>query len=651
MCGISGALQTGVTHEAWCARLEKMARALQHRGPDDAGMWCDPEAGVGFAHRRLAIVDLSPAGHQPMLSACGRFVMVFNGEIYNYQALRKTLEASDHALMTPWRGHSDTEVILEAIRQWGLEKALAHCNGMFALALWDRQERVLSLARDRLGEKPLYYGWQGATFMFGSELKALKVHPDFYGEIQRDALTLLMRYSYIPAPHSIYQGIYKLLPGTLLRVAPQHAPQVTCTAYWSAQESVEAGVAHPLLEHDTQAVTQLDTLLRDAVRLRMIADVPLGAFLSGGIDSSVIVALMQAQSSRPIKTFSIGFHEGAYNEAGYARLVAEALGTDHTEFYVTPEQAMTVIPQLPALYDEPFADASQIPTFLVSQLARTHVTVSLSGDGGDELFGGYNRYVWSERLWKRLAWIPAGLRQVLAHGVASIAPTQWDRWFARAERYLPQAWRQNVPGDRLHKLAEVLAVTSPTAMYHGLVSQWKHPERVVLAAHEPSTTFAHATDIPTTLPVAQWMMFVDLVSYLPDDILVKLDRASMGVSLEARVPFLDHRVVDFAWRIPLQMKLRHGQGKWLLRQVLYRYVPQALVERPKAGFGVPLDAWLRGPLREWSEALLSTQRLRTEGFFNPQIIRDKWESHLSGQRNWYTRLWNVLMFQAWLDAQ
>jgi asparagine synthase (glutamine-hydrolysing) len=651
MCGISGFLQAGLAPEEWPGRLQNMAQVMRHRGPDDRGEWYDAEAGVGLAHRRLAIVDLSPAGHQPMHSVCGRFVIAFNGEIYNHLEIRKSLDMHSPSTRATWRGHSDTEVMLTAISQWGLEEALACFNGMFAFALWDRQERVLCLARDRLGEKPLYYGWMGRAFLFGSELKALKTHPHFRMEIDRNAVALFMRYNCIPAPYSIYQGILKLPPGTLLRIQPHDGARAELVSYWSARAVVDQGVTRPFAGMAEQAIDHLDTLLREAVSLRMVADVPLGAFLSGGVDSSTIVALMQAQSQRPIKTFSIGLHQTAYDEAQHAKQVAHHLGTEHTELYVTPAEAMAVIPHLPTLYDEPFADSSQIPTFLVSQLARQQVTVTLSGDGGDELFGGYNRYFWGRSLWHTLAWFPQPLRRLAARLLTAVAPACWEQWFRQCGRWLPAKMQQRTPGDKLHKLADVLAVDGPEALYQGLVSHWKHPAMLVSQAQEPLTpAFGHVT-WNDQLNFTQLMMYLDLISYLPDDILVKVDRASMAVSLEARVPFLDHRVVEFAWHLPLSMKLRHGQGKWLLRQVLYKYIPRTLIERPKSGFGIPLDAWLRGPLRDWGEALLSEQRLRQEGFFNPLLVREKWQEHLSGKRNWQHHLWDVLMFQAWLEAQ
>ncbi len=623
---------------------QQMSYTLLHRGPDDGGIWVDAEVGIALGFRRLSILDLSSEGHQPMHSVSGRYVIVFNGEIYNFLELRQELEALGHY----FRGHSDTEVMLASFSQWGLEGAIERFNGMFAFALWDRQERVLYLGRDRLGEKPLYYGCVGQTFLFGSELKALKAYPRFRAEINRDALALFVRHSCIPAPYSIYKGIYKLPPGTVLTWKGDG--DLTVIPYWSAKEAAELGVAKPFVGSESEAVARLEALLQEAVALRMVADVPLGAFLSGGIDSSTVVALMQTQSSQPVKTFSIGFYEESYNEAKDAKAVAQHLGTDHTELYVTPEEAIAVIPKLPSLYDEPFSDSSQIPTFLVSQLAKQRVSVTLSGDGGDELFGGYNRYFWGRSIWQKIGWMPQSFRQVAAHALTTLSPQIWEQLFTGMGSLLPTQLRQRQPGYKLHKLAEILAVDSPESMYRGLVSHWKKPESLVLGSLEPATTLTNPQKWARLADFTQRMIFLDTVTYLPDDILTKVDRASMGVSLEARVPFLDHRLVEFAWRIPLEMKIRNGQGKWLLRQVLYRHVPQKLIERPKMGFGIPIDDWLRGPLRDWAETLLDEKRLREEGFFNPQPIREKWTEHLSGERNWQYYLWDVLMFQAWLTA-
>ena len=650
MCGISGLLDTSHQlgkHQLEAAVLE-MVNTLRHRGPDDSGAWADARTGIALGHRRLAIVDLSPEGHQPMLSACGRYVISFNGEVYNFEALRCELESLGYA----FRGHSDTEVMLAGISQWGLYSAVQRFNGMFAFALWDREERQLHLVRDRLGEKPLYYGWGGKTFLFGSELKALRAHPHFRAELNRDALCLYMRRQYIPAPYSIYEGISKVQPGMIVTIngnKPTAPPRIT--AYWSAQAAAERGVAEPFAGSDQEAVSHLDELLRDAIKLRMRADVPLGAFLSGGLDSSTIVALMQAQSERPVQTFTIGFHEASYNEADSAKAVARHLRTAHTELYVRPEEAMAVIPRLPILYDEPFSDSSQIPTFLISQLARRDVTVSLSGDGGDELFGGYSRYLWGRKLWKAVGWMPLGLRTLAARFLTARSPESWETMFARVGPMLPETIKQRNPGEKVHKLAELLRTELPEMLYLTLVSHWADPASVVLNASEPSTVLTDRAQWARLPDFAQRMMYLDQMTYLPDDILVKVDRASMGVSLEARVPFLDHRVVEFAWQLPLSLKIRRGQAKWLLRQLLYRYVPKALVERPKMGFGVPLDVWLRGPLREWAEELLDEKRLRDQGFFDPNPIRALWADHLSGRGNWQYHLWDVLMFQAWLEHE
>ena len=648
MCGIAGILNDQHSGDTLAADAGRMADTLAHRGPDDAGIWTEPEAGLALAHRRLSILDLSPEGHQPMASACGRFLIVFNGEVYNFRELRRELEQSGQ---TRWHGHSDTEVMLAAIATWGMEAALRRFVGMFAFALWDRKTRTLTLARDRLGEKPLYYGRQGGTFLFGSELKALRAHPDFRGEIDRNALAMMLRYAYIPAPFSIYRDIGKLPPGSYLTLSYQGPWDAEPVTYWSAREAAERGEADPFTGTEQEAADELERRLGTSVGGQMVADVPLGAFLSGGVDSSTIVALMQAQSSRPVRTFSIGFWEPAFNEAEHAKAVARHLGTDHTELYVTPEQALGVIPRIPTLYDEPYGDSSQIPTFLVSELARRHVTVSLSGDGGDELFGGYNRYFWATNIWRRLGWAPQALRGALAGALTTASPAAWDRLFRALKPLLPGALRYANPGDKVHKVSEILAVRHPEEIYWGLVSLWKEPEAVVPGSREPATVLNDPAGWPDLAEFQQRMMYLDQVTYLPDDILVKVDRAAMGVSLETRVPLLDHRVVEFAWRLPLSMKIRGGERKRLLRHVLYRHVPKELIERPKMGFGIPLAEWLRGPLREWSEALLDQARLEREGWFAPEPIRNHWAEHLSGRRNWSYYLWNILVFQAWLESQ
>lgn len=650
MCGIAGFMGGRLAKaDERAAVLTAMADRIRHRGPDDGDVWCDADTLVGFGHRRLAIVDLSPAGHQPMKAASGRYVIAYNGEIYNHLELRRELEQAGAA--PQWRGHSDTETLLAGIDAWGIDATLSRAVGMFAIALWDRQTRVLTLARDRIGEKPLYYGWQGTasarSFLFGSELKALHAHPAFEKRINRDALCVYMRHNDVPGEHSIYQGIHKLLPGHLLEVS-LHRPQPVLRSYWSGAQAALQGAREPFAGSADEAVDALEGLLSNAVRQQMMGDVPLGAFLSGGVDSSTIVALMQAQSSQPIRTFSIGFHDDVYNEAEHAKAVASHLGTDHTELYVTAEQAMAVIPRLPTLYDEPFADSSQIPTYLVSELARRRVTVSLSGDAGDELFCGYNRYQITASLWRRLSAVPSSVRSAAAWLLTRVSPRSLNRLAASH----PGAARWANIGEKIHKGAGVMAAGSSAELYLGMVSQWQTPRDIVVGGVEPATMLTGAAPEFDGLGEVERMMALDLLTYLPDDILTKVDRAAMGTSLETRVPFLDHRVVEFAWKLPLDYKLRQeGAGyttKWVLRQVLYRHVPRTLIERPKMGFGVPIDSWLRGPLRDWAEDLLSEQRLRREGMLNPAPIRQKWQEHLSGQRNWQHPLWCVLMFQAWL---
>ena len=648
MCGFAGLLGPPGAAEERLATARRMAATLVHRGPDDEGSWADPQGEVAFGFRRLSILDLTPEGHQPMTSPDGRYTVVFNGEIYDFAALREELERRGHR----FRGHSDTEVLLAAIVEWGLEAALPRLWGMFAFALWDDRERALHLVRDRMGKKPLYFGWQGRTLLFGSELKALRAHPDFAAPIDRDALASYLRFCYVPAPRSIHRGIYKLAPAGWITLRPGRPGELPATRhYWHPATIALAGERDPSRLSDADAAGALEELLEDAVRLRCVADVPLGAFLSGGIDSSTVVALMQAQSARKVRTFTIGFNLAEYDESAHARAVAAHLGTDHTELQVTPEETRAVIPRLPALYDEPFADASQIPTFLVSQLARTQVTVALSGDGGDELFGGYHRYVTGTRLWSSLGRVPRRLRQGVVLAIEAVPPAAWDRVGWLADRALPAARRGLITGNRVHKLATVLGVPDLDAMYLRLVSTWPDPSSVVRDGGEPEGPLPWRGAAAALEAPAHRMMLLDLLGYLPDDILVKVDRASMGVSLEARAPLLDHRVAEFAWRLPVRQKIRGGEGKWLLRRVLERHVPRSLFERTKRGFGIPIDAWLRGPLRGWATDLLSEQRLKREGFFRPQPVQRALREHLDGARNRQFQLWTVLMFQAWREAQ
>lgn len=649
MCGIAGFLDFNreSSKNELQAVTSRMVNTLVHRGPDDGGVWLDAAAGIALGHRRLSILDVSPAGHQPMESGSGRYVIVYNGELYNFLDLRKELEQSKGGLAA-FHGRSDTEVMLACFDRYGVKASLQRFNGMFALALWDREVRVLHLCRDRMGEKPLYYGWLGKVFLFGSELKALRAYPGFSAEIDREALTLYLRHNYVPSPYSIYKGVFKLPPGTLLSLASEERHGSVPSPYWSLKEVAESGVRDPFRGTEREALEQLDELLRNSVKLRMLSDVPLGALLSGGVDSSTITALMQAQSPVPIKTFSIGLWEREYDEAKDAAKVAKHLATTHTELHVTPTEAMAVIPKLPLIYDEPFADSSQIPTFLVSQLARKQVTVGLSGDGGDELFGGYTRHVWSAVIWNKVRILPAAARRTAATAITSLSPQTWDSLFRGVKPFLPIRMQHRLPGQKLHKLARILQSRDLKSVYLGLISHWDDPASLVIGAEELAA-FPTRVDEWADLPdFSQQMMFLDAVTFLPDDILTKVDRASMAVSLEMRVPLLDHRVVEFAWRLPASMKNRNHQGKWLLRQLLYRYVPPALVSGPKSGFSIPLEVWLRGPLREWAESLLAEDQLKSGGYFHSQVIRERWAEHLSGLGTSQHALWGVLMFQAWL---
>lgn len=628
MCGIAGFMCSSDINRIYETPdiVVSMLDTLKRRGPDGSGYYINDEPKVILCHTRLAIVDLSDAGQQPMHSQCGRYVIAFNGEIYNHLELRQLLANNSEI---SWRGHSDTETLLACFSEWGIDKTLQLCVGMFAIALWDKKENRLTLARDRVGEKPLYWGWQNDVLLFGSELKALKAHPSFNAEISRDALCLLLRHNYIPAPHTIYQGIHKLQPGHYLSVELSgNERKETLHQYWSYEKVVQEGLANPFSGSPDQAVKHLESLIAQSINGQLISDVPLGAFLSGGIDSSLIVSIMQSLSSTPVKTFSIGFDDKKYDEAIFASEVASHLGTEHTEMYVSDKDILDVIPLLPEVYCEPFADSSQLPTYLVSKMARQHVTVALSGDAGDELFGGYTPYRFTPKYWNYARNIPLPIRKL-------------------ASRYIDM-----LPvNPKVKKLIECMAAQNPQLFYRNIISHWLNSEEVVKGSNEPSTAFNHSTSFPDNGGYVDWMMSVDAQVYMADDILVKVDRAAMYNSLETRVPLLDHRVIEFAWQLPTTLKIRDGVGKWPLREILYKRVPKSMIERPKKGFSVPLASWLRGPLRDWAEHLISYHRLEDEGYFNAAAVRSCWSQHIQGKADYSRKLWSILMFQSWLEKQ
>ena len=620
--------------------LATMGATLHHRGPDSSGEWCDERLGVGLAHRRLSIQDLSPLGHQPMHSQSDRYVIAFNGEIYNFLELQKELVSKG----CTFRGNSDTEVMLAAFDTWGVRRVLERFVGMFAFALWDKQEELIILARDRIGEKPLYYGWQNKAFLFGSELKALRKHHAWQNDINRDAMTLLLRHNYIPAPHSIFTSIKKLIPGTFLVLNTRTQADYIET-YWSSREVFQSGLDNPLKLDPVEIVDNLEEKLLTSIKRQMIADVPIGAFLSGGIDSSTIVALMQSIGSSPVKTFTIGFHESEHNEAEYARAISEVLGTDHTELYVTPKQALEVIPQLPLIYDEPFADSSQIPTYLVAKLARNEVTVSLSGDAGDELFCGYPHYFKTMKYWRKLQKYPEYLRHVVGNIIKNVPEVLLDYTLGNILKYLSTRSHYHA-GQKVHERAESWLQTSLQLAYQYKISYWKDTS-IILGGNEPTYMLNNKNEMLDTGSVLRNLQYLDSVCYLPDDILTKVDRAAMTNSLETRIPLLDHNIVEYATAIPVEINTLHPAGKWPLRQILGKYVPEELFERPKKGFSVPICTWLRGPLREWGESLLSKEKLNNESIFNPVQVTKRWQSHVSGDCDFSFSLWGILMFQSW----
>jgi asparagine synthase (glutamine-hydrolysing) len=640
MCGIAGLVDRSLSTDGLAALAARMAGTLVHRGPDEGQTWCDHGAGIALGFRRLAIVDLSAAGRQPMTSASGRFVIAYNGEIYNAEEMRHTLGAR----VPRWRGHSDTEVLLEWIALRGLRSALQAANGMFAIALWDRHERTLSLARDRMGKKPLYWWRSAGRIVFGSELRALRCHPELPQEIDPGALASYLRHGYVLHPATIHRGVAQLAPGHVVIIDAEGRGEPA--PYWTLADVARTGLGKPFAGTDAEAVERLGTVLGEAVRRRLVSDVPLGAFLSGGIDSSTIVALMQRATGKPVRSFTIGFEESGFNEAPHAAAVARHIGTDHTELVVTASDALDVIPRLPEIYDEPFADSSAIPTYLVSALARRHVTVALSGDGGDELLAGYGRYVDAQRLIATADRIPGPLRRSAAGALTMLSAEGWDRLLAP----MPRAVRSRLTGDRLLKLAGI-AGASGDELYRALISIWPEPHAAMspalAGAAERETALsdpALAALLPSLVPR---LCYRDTLTYLPGDILTKVDRASMAVSLEARAPLLDPDVVAFAWSLPERLKFRDGEGKWLLRQLAFRLVPRPLLDRPKSGFAIPIADWLRGPLRSWAEDLLSPRSLADSGLLAADVIRRRWQEHLTGARTWSYQLWTVLMLLAW----
>ena len=630
--------------------IDKMTNVLTHRGPNNQSSWYDEYLGLALGHTRLSILDLSVSANQPMHSQCGRFSLVFNGEIYNHMALRKKLSFESNIIV--WKTQSDTETLLACLLFWGLEKTLKNIIGMFAFAFWDKEKKQLSLARDRVGEKPLYYGWQGNTFLFGSELKSFRVHPHFKGVINREALGQYFRLSYIPSPKSIYYDIQKLNPSEYIQINLDSSDKDTIKpkTYWSLSQVILSGKSNAFNGSSDEAVSLLESNIEKSINRQMISDVPLGAFLSGGIDSSTVVTLMQKQSAKPIKTFTIGFNEENFNEAMQAKKIADYLRTEHTELYVSHNDALKIIPNLPNIYCEPFADSSQIPSFLISSLAKSKVSVALSGDGGDELFAGYNRYLVGYKNWRKLKCIPLVFRKVLAQVLTNTPPRYWDMAFDKIKRFIPPKYHTNMIGLKAYKVGKTIGITQSVDFYKQLINQWDMPPTFVLDSKKDVLLSQEMESEFSQESFEEWMMAIDLKTYMADDILVKLDRAAMANSLETRVPFLDPDVIKLAWQLPLKYKIHEGQGKWILRQVLYRHLPKEFVENPKKGFAVPLAKWISGPLREWVDPLIDKVRLKQEGYMDADVVHKMWDEHINEKQNWQLPLWNIFMFQAWLDS-
>jgi asparagine synthase (glutamine-hydrolysing) len=646
MCGIAGiltarAMGAGGLEQA----MRRMTDPIAHRGPDDSGIWTQADAGAALGFRRLAILDLSALGHQPMLSASGRFTIIFNGEIYNFLELKRELAGAG----VTFRGGSDTEVILAAFERWGIADSVRRFAGMFAMAVWDERERSLSLVRDRLGIKPLFVYARPGIVTFASELKALRAGPEFESAIDVDAVVEYLRYLYLPAPRTIYRHVVKLRPGTILTIRDPNQPLPDPVPYWSMREVAMRGLADPLPDSEDEALAELERLLGRSIEQHMIADVPLGALMSAGVDSTTVVALMQRAASVPVKTFSVAFEEREYNEAPQAARIAEYLGTDHTEVLLTGQEALDVVPRLPEIFDEPHADTSQIPAYLICAVARRHVTVALSGDGGDEIFGGYNRYIHGERMLARAERVPRAARRLIAAGIGTLSADGWDRAHRAVAPLLPRGLRHRLPGDKLHKVGRLIESESVARMYRSLVSAWQAPEEMVGGASALEDPVERAVRGEAPERLLDRMMLADQLTYLTDDQLAKMDRVSMAVSLELRVPLLDHRLAEFSWRLPARLKIRDGKGKWLVRELLYRLVPRELVDRPKQGLSVPIDQWLRGPLRAWAEELLSPERLARDGLLDPAPVRRAWSTLLNGRGEGALAMWSVLMLQAWRE--